>query len=110
MAPLVVVVAHTEVIAVAVACFAFTQIDRGFAEPNLYGTIIDAVPASERGAAQGFLLMLTFAFASTSTWITGRLIDRVGYALTIDVLAGAAALSGVLALSLSLWRRRRSDI
>jgi predicted MFS family arabinose efflux permease len=110
MAPLVVVVAHTEVIAVAVACFAFTQIDRGFAEPNLYGTIIDAVPASERGSAQGFLLMLTFAFASTSTWITGRLIDRVGYALTIDVLAGAAALSGVLALSLSLWLRRRSDI
>jgi predicted MFS family arabinose efflux permease len=106
MAPLVVAIAHSPAIAVAVGCFALAQIARGFAEPNLYGTIIDAVPASERGTAQGFLLMLTFAFGSASTWVAGMLIDAYGYATTIDVLAAASALAALFAYALTAYFRR----
>lgn len=84
-----------------------TQVGRGFAEPNMYGTVIDAVPATERGAAQGFLLMLSFGGASISPTTTGYIIDRVGYHTASATLAGFASMGGLLAALLSAIVRRQ---
>jgi predicted MFS family arabinose efflux permease len=92
----------------ALVCYGLTQMARGFAEPNIYGTIIDAVPPYERGAAQGFLLMLTFAGASAAPWLAGLMIKHHGYPAAIRLLAAGAALAGVLAMALHLQLRREA--
>jgi MFS family permease len=107
-APLLLAVARVHDVAIGVACYAASQIGRGFAEPSLYGTIIDALPAHERGTAQGFLLMCTFGGATAGSWIAGLLSDAHGLDSAIAVLALPSALCGVLALILTLYLRRRA--
>jgi predicted MFS family arabinose efflux permease len=105
-APALFAIARVEVVAVGVACYAASQIGRGFAEPSLYGTIIDALPANERGTAQGFLLMCTFGGATAGSWVAGLVSDAHGLENAIAVLAGFSALCGVLALILTAYLRR----
>lgn len=94
-----------------VALFAVAQIARGFAEPNIYGTLIDTTAAGERGSAQGFLLMTSFAGASASGVVGGALIDGVGYGATMVTFAIAALIAGGLALTLSFrLRRAQADL
>jgi MFS transporter, Spinster family, sphingosine-1-phosphate transporter len=106
VAPAVLAIPHTNAILIALACYGFTQIGRGFAEPNIYGTIIDGTPAHERGSAQGFLLMLTFVGASASPWLAGVLIEKSGYATALHVLGCASAVAGALAFGLFAHIRR----
>jgi MFS family permease len=70
-APAVVAMAHVPLAMLAVGAYAVTQVGRGFAEPNLYGTVMDSVPSQERGTAQGFLLAMTFAGSTAGPWIAG---------------------------------------
>lgn len=107
IAPVVLAIPHVPAILLVLVCFGVAQIGRGFAEPNIYGTIIDALPPHERGSAQGFLLMLTFAGASSSTLIAGSMIGAYGYRPTLHALAAAAGLAGVLAAVLYYSLRRR---
>jgi MFS family permease len=96
----------------ALVCYGATQLGRGFAEPNIYGTILDGVPAHERGTAQGFLLMLTFAGSAAAPWLAGIVIRESGYAAAIHWLALASAAAGALALCLFAqlrWMRSRRE-
>lgn len=88
--------------------FGVVQLLRGFAEPNIYGTILDSVPARERGTAQGFLLMMTFVGSSASGWGLGALIKERGFDASFRMLALAAVVSGALAVALFLRLHGRS--
>jgi predicted MFS family arabinose efflux permease len=107
-APMLLAVARIDAVAVGVTCYAASQVGRGFAEPSLYGTIIDALPAQERGTAQGFLLMCTFGGATAGSWIAGLLSDAHGLDNAIAGLALFSALCGVLSLILSGHMRRQA--
>jgi hypothetical protein len=103
-----------------IALFGGAMVMRGFAEPNMYLTIIDAVPSRERGAAQGFLLMLTFAGSSSAGLIGGVLMDRLAgplaqrtaamatgaYHTLFAVFGCAAVAAGVLGMALFAFARR----
>jgi predicted MFS family arabinose efflux permease len=105
-APAVAALVEVPALAVALACYGVAQLGRGFAEPNIYGTIIDTTSPLERGSAQGFLLLLTFAGSTISPFVTGSLIRHGGYRPAIFVLAaGAAAASALSALLFVLARR-----
>ena len=111
VAPLAVAIAHADAVLVALVCYGATQLGRGFAEPNIYGTILDGVPAHERGTAQGFLLMLTFAGSAAAPWLAGIVIRISGYAAAIHWLALASAAAGGLAFALFVhvrWMRARA--
>ncbi|MCC6751714.1 MAG: MFS transporter [Deltaproteobacteria bacterium] len=97
--------AGTPSVGLALGAYGLTQAGRGFAEPNIFGSVLDALPAGERGTAQGFLLMLTFAGASASPPLVGHLKRRGGYPLAFGCAAVAAALTSVLAFALAAWRR-----
>ncbi|MCB9708366.1 MAG: MFS transporter [Myxococcales bacterium] len=103
--PALLIVPWTTLLTPCLLCFAVTQACRGFAEPNLYGTIIDSVESRSRGTAQGFLLLLTFVGSALSPIVTGWLIKDHGYKLAMLSLAAAAIVSGILALSLSKYLR-----
>jgi predicted MFS family arabinose efflux permease len=105
-APAVLVIAHVPSVSVALGCYGLAQLCRGFAEPNIYGTIIDSTPARERGSAQGFLLMMSFAGSSASGWGLGVLIKAKGFVTSFNMLAAAAAAAGALAVVLFLRLRR----
>jgi MFS transporter, Spinster family, sphingosine-1-phosphate transporter len=107
-APMLLAVARVDAVAIGVVCYAASQVGRGFAEPSLYGTIIDALPAQERGTAQGFLLMCTFGGATAGSWIAGLLSDAYGLDEAIAGLALASALCGALALILAGYLRRQA--
>jgi MFS transporter, Spinster family, sphingosine-1-phosphate transporter len=94
----------------AVVAYALTQVGRGFGEPNLYGTIMDAVAPHERGTAQGFLLAMTFAGSTLGPWVSGALQDAEGGGFTwmLQGLAGAAAISVVASLALFRYLRKRA--
>ena len=77
-APAVLGVAYLGMPVLVVAAYAVTQIGRGFAEPNLYGTVMDSVAAHERGTAQGFLLAMTFAGSTAAPTVSG-LLQEVTY-------------------------------
>lgn len=93
---------------------------RGFAEPNIYGSIIESVSPRERGAAQGFLLMLTFAGASAAGLVGGVILDEIagpkatrttasaqhGYEVLFAVLGFASLIAGAIGLVLFVVRRR----
>src|SRR5207249_2620618 len=78
----------------ALVCYGVTQLARGFAEPNIYGTNIDATTPGERGSAQGFLLMLNFIGGAISPIVVGWVIHEHGHRAAIDGLGGAAAIAG----------------
>ena len=99
-------IVHTGGVFVALACYGVTQFGRGWAEPNMYGTIIDSVPARERGTAQGFLLLMTFAGASMSPWIAGVIIKHHGYVPVVHMLAAAAGLASLLSFALFMHVRQ----
>ncbi|HVH45738.1 MAG TPA: MFS transporter [Labilithrix sp.] len=105
-APAVFVVTHVPAVSLALVCYGAAQLLRGFAEPNIYGTIIDSTPPSERGSAQGFLLMMTFVGSSVSGYGLGALIKNRGFGAAFDALAASAALAGALAVVLFLHVRR----
>ena len=106
--------------ALVTVLYGMAMIGRGFAEPNIYGTVIESVPPRERGAAQGFLLMMTFGGASASGLVGGTILDSVagpkaqrtvelaasGYEMLFQVLGGASILAGVIAMILYMYRRR----
>jgi MFS family permease len=129
-APAVVAMAHLPVAMLAVAAYAVTQVGRGFAEPNLYGTVMDSVPSQERGTAQGFLLAMTFAGSTAGPWIAGvvqevhyaspghafvadhvpfmaRILGHTDYTGMFHLLAGAAAVSTACAAALFVYLRTR---
>jgi MFS transporter, Spinster family, sphingosine-1-phosphate transporter len=91
----------------SVVCYGFCMVARGFAEPNFYGTVIDAVRPDGRGAAQGFMLLLTFGGASLSTALAGYLIDRSGYGAAFLMMTVASAGSAIFAIALMTVLRRR---
>ncbi len=107
-APALALIPLSSMLSVSLVCFSLTQIGRGFAEPNLYGTIIDAVEAGSRGTAQGFLLLLTFIGSALSPMTTGWLIRSEGYQVALLSLAAASAVSGLLALVLSQSLRKKA--
>src|SRR5690606_19363246 len=109
-APAVAMIVHSPSVMPALVCYGLAQLARGFAEPNSYGTILDAVSSRERGSAQGFLLLLTFAGSSAGGWPAGMLIKHYGYALTIHGFAVSAAVAGTLAVTLFVWLRRRAAV
>lgn len=104
--PAVFVITHVVDLKLALVGYGMTQLFRGFAEPNIYGTIIDSTPSEERGSAQGFLLMMTFVGSSASGYGIGALIRARGFTSAFDTLALSAALSGALAVVLFLYLRR----
>jgi predicted MFS family arabinose efflux permease len=104
--PAVLLVANVQAVGVALAAYGFTQLLRGFAEPNIYGTIIDVTPAVERGSAQGFLLMMSFAGSSAAGWGLGALIKANGFTSSFNILSVSSAAAGALALGLFLRLRR----
>ena len=129
-APAVLGIAWVPVASFAVAAYAVTQVGRGFAEPNLYGTVMDSVAAHERGTAQGFLLAMTFAGSTAGPWVAGVLQETTypspGHALVAEhvpllagmlaetryelmflVLAAAAAVSTACAAGLFVYLRTR---
>lgn len=108
-APIFVAVAHVPGLGLAVAAYAVTQLMRGFAEPNIYGTVIDATPSLERGSAQGFLLMLTFVGSSAAGLLGGLSIEHFGFDATFAVFAAASAVCGVLGVGLFSYIRARVD-
>lgn len=101
--------------------YGLAMFGRGFAEPNIYGSIIESVPPRERGAAQGFLLMLTFAGASAAGLVGGAILDEVagpkaartaalaheGYRVLFQALGAASFAAAVIAALLFVVRRRR---
>jgi MFS transporter, Spinster family, sphingosine-1-phosphate transporter len=105
-APAVAMIVHSPSVMPALVCYGLAQLGRGFAEPNIYGTILDAVSPRERGSAQGFLLLFTFAGSSAGGWPAGLLIKHHGYAAAIHAFAGAAVIAGVLAVALFVRLRR----
>lgn len=105
-APAVLAIAHLPLAGLAVAAYAVTQVGRGFAEPNLYGTVMDSVPAHERGTAQGFLLAMTFAGSTAGPGIAG-LLQETGYPAMFHLLAAAAAVSTACAAALFVYLRTR---
>ncbi|WP_394830652.1 MFS transporter [Pendulispora rubella] len=100
-------IVHIDAVFVALACYGLTQFGRGWAEPNLYGTIIDSVPAHERGTAQGFLLLMTFTGASLSPWVAGMIIKQSGYVPVVHMLATSAGVAALLAFALVVYVRRK---
>ncbi|WP_394841352.1 MFS transporter [Pendulispora brunnea] len=100
-------IVHIDAVIVALACYGLTQFGRGWAEPNLYGTIIDSVPAHERGTAQGFLLLMTFTGASLSPWVAGIIIKQSGYVPVVHMLAISAGIAASLAFALVVYVRRK---
>ena len=107
-APALWAMAAVDRVPVVMIAWSLAMIARGFAEPNIYGTVIDSVSAHERGAAQGFMLCGTFVGASLGTLVTGKVIDVAGYGTAIPALALIAALSGALGTALCLYLRRRA--
>lgn len=101
--------------------YGLAMFGRGFAEPNIYGSVIESVPARERGAAQGFLLMLTFGGASGAGLVGGAILDAVagpkasrtvalahdGYRVLFHVFGAASLVAGAIAAALFIVRRRR---
>lgn len=129
-APAVLGMAYVPVGILAVAAYAVTQVGRGFAEPNLYGTVMDAVPAQERGTAQGFLLFMTFVGSTIGPGVAGLLqetsypslahrlvgehnplvaglLTRTSYTAMFFTLAAAAAVSTACAAGLFVYLRTR---
>lgn len=105
-APAVLGIAYLASPTAAIVAYAVTQVGRGFGEPNLYGTIIDAVAPHECGTAQGFLLAMTFAGSSAGPWITGYLRDAAGFSHAFELLAVASAVASACALALFMRLRR----
>lgn len=106
-APAILLIQGTSLLQAALMCFAITQIGRGFAEPSIYGTIIDSVESRSRGSAQGFLLLLTFIGGALSPIITGELIRVSGYGTALASLGIASGCAGILALVLFQYLRVR---
>lgn len=129
-APAVLGIAYVPAAGLAVAAYAVTQVGRGFAEPNLYGTVMDSVAAHERGTAQGFLLAMTFAGSTAGPWVAGVLqettyrspghafvaehvplwtgmLAETRYDLMFLVLAAAAAVSTACAAGLFVYLKTR---
>jgi MFS family permease len=129
-APAVLGIALVPTATLVVAAYAITQVGRGFAEPNLYGTVMDSVPAHERGTAQGFLLAMTFAGSTAGPWVAGvlqgtsfpsfphrfvgehvplvgALMGETSYTAMFVALSTAAAVSTACASALFVYLRRR---
>ena len=129
-APAVLAMAYVPAAMLVVGAYAVTQVGRGFAEPNLYGTVMDVVPSHARGSAQGFLLFLTFAGSTAGPWIAGiaqdvrydspghrfvaehvplmdRILGHTVYTGMFQLLAGAAAVSTACAAALFVYLRTR---
>lgn len=104
-APALVAMGHVRSVAAILLCYGAGQVLRGVAEPSLFGTILDVTEPGERGSAQGFLLMLTFAGSSLAGWGVGAIIHAAGFVVALDVLAGAAALAGAFAGALVALQR-----
>jgi len=103
--PLAVAITRLDDIVFVLVAYGGTQFARGFAEPNIYGTILDHVAPTDRAAAQGFLLALTFAGSSLGPPLAGALFEAHRPVAAIDMLAAGAAISGVLAIALAVWLR-----
>ena len=108
--PIVLLLDRPKEIAVVNALYGLSQFCRGFAEPNLYGTILDCVEPGRRGAANGFMLALTFAGAGISPSVTGYWIERWGYAATWIHVAIVGALTAAIAFGVVLLMRRRDRL
>lgn len=106
-APALACIVHAPGLGLALLGYGLTQAARGFAEPNLYATILDSVSPRERGAAQGFLLLCTFAGAALGSWAAGRLRDRGGYELAFNCLSAGTLLVVVFAGILVATMRKK---
>ncbi len=129
-APAVLGIAYLGMPALVVAAYAATQIGRGFAEPNLYGTVMDSVAAHERGSAQGFLLFMTFAGSTAAPTVAGLLqevtfaspahqlvaetvpftagiLARIDYSAMFHVLAAGSAVATACSVGLFAYLRTR---
>jgi len=105
--PLAIAITRLDDIAFVLVAYGGTQFARGFAEPNIYGTILDHVAPSDRAAAQGFLLALTFAGSALGPPLAGALFEAHRPIAAIDMLAAGAGVSGILAIALAAWIRAR---
>jgi predicted MFS family arabinose efflux permease len=105
-AAFVVAIPHVATVMTALVCYGVTQIIRGFAEPNIYGTVLDSTPPNERGSAQGFLLMMSFVGASASGWGIGALIKSSGFTVALHTMGGVSATAGALGVVLVMHLRR----
>ena len=94
----------------ALGCYGVLQLGRGFAEPNIYGTIIDATSPHERGSAQGFLLLLTFGGSTVAPFVTGYVVNHGGFRPAIFVLAAGAAIASALSAMLFMLTRRDAHV
>lgn len=129
-APAVLGIAHLGMPVLVVAAYAITQVGRGFAEPNLYGTVMDSVAAHERGTAQGFLLFMTFAGSTAAPTVAGVLqevtyatpahrwfaeqvplaagmLARIDYTAMFHVLAAGSAVATICSVGLFVYLRTR---
>lgn len=120
VAPAFLAVPAAESRALVTLLYGAAMFGRGFAEPNIYGTILESVSPRERGAAQGFLLMLTFGGASAAGLVGGTILDEIagpkatrsvalaqqGYHVLFWVLGAASLIAGLIAGVLFVVRRR----
>jgi MFS family permease len=129
-APAVLGIAYLPAATLAVAAYALTQVGRGFAEPNLYGTVMDSVAVHERGSAQGFLLFMTFAGSTVAPTVAGLLqevtypspahqmvadtvpftagiLAHIDYDAMFNVLAAGSAVATACSLGLFVYLRTR---
>lgn len=129
-APAVLGIAYLGMPVLVVAAYAITQVGRGFAEPNLYGTVMDSVAAHERGTAQGFLLFMTFAGSTAAPTVAGVLqevtyatpahqwfaehvpltagiLARTDYTAMFHVLAAGSAVATACSVGLFVYLRTR---
>ena len=129
-APAVLGIAWLGAPGLVVMAYAVTQIGRGFAEPNLYGTVMDSVAAHERGTAQGFLLAMTFAGSTAAPYVAGVLqeviwpspahrlvadsvpltagiLAHIDYSAMFNMLAAASAVATVCSAGLFVYLRAR---
>jgi sugar phosphate permease len=99
-------ITRAESIEVALVSYGVTQLARGFAEPNIYSTVIDTIVPRERGTALGFLLMVNFVGGTLAPFVIGRLIaSNGGFSLAFDVLGVAAVVASTLAAALVMHTR-----
>ncbi|HEU5055263.1 MAG TPA: MFS transporter, partial [Kofleriaceae bacterium] len=129
-APAVLGIAYLGAPVLVVVAYAVTQVGRGFAEPNLYGTVMDSVAAHERGTAQGFLLAMTFAGSTAAptvagllqevTWptpahrlvadsvpLTAGILAHIDYNAMFHVLAAGSAVATACSVGLFVYLRTR---
>ncbi|MGD9711249.1 MAG: hypothetical protein AB7V46_04175, partial [Thermomicrobiales bacterium] len=89
---------------VALCAYGCVHIARGFAEPSIYGSVVDVLASNERATGAGFLLFWTFVGASVGPVVTGAIIDVKGHGPAFWQLAGASFIAGTAGLAAVKYR------